>query len=359
MIIDMKEVYPGIFCIKQRGRLGIIKPSVNIYIITGKDGLVIDSGYGTRVDIKKFEKSYEEINGICRERGFENKINRILLSHAHVDHFSGLKGLRDRFGFKVIVTEDMHHIIKNSRNYRDSYKLPSPDENKAVQSILPSLSSYDPLNSENKKSVLNRFLKKIKSIYSEIESILYSCFCSIYWGITFIEHPDIIIDPESEIEINDEIWSIFCSPGHSSEHITLYNRDRGILFSGDNVLKSINVWFGPPKSDIDQYEDSLKKMIELPNLQIILPAHGNPIENPYERLKEIIDWRRKRTVDVYEIVKSCSPNKLSVNDILNILYPNDKRLKKKFAEGWVELTLYKLDKENKILRDGNRFFYDK
>jgi hypothetical protein len=72
-----------------------------------------------------------------------------------------------------------------------------------------------------------------------------------------------------------------------------------------------------------------------------------------------MDWRRKRTVDVYEIVKNSSPKKLSVNDILNMLYPNDKRLKKKFAEGWVELTLYKLEKENKVLREGNRFFYNR
>ncbi|MCL1833457.1 MAG: MBL fold metallo-hydrolase [Leptospirales bacterium] len=330
----MKEVYPGIFCIKQKGWFGIIKPSVNIYIITGKDGLVFDSGYGAGVDIKRFAKSYNKINRICRERGYENRINRILLSHAHVDHFSGLRGLRDRLGFKVIVTEEMRHIISSSKNYRDSYELP---------------------DLESKKSILSRFLKILKSIYREIEFYFYSFF----WGIKYVEYSDIIIDSETEIAINDEIWSIFCSPGHSNEHITLYNRERGILFSGDNVLKSINVWLGPPKSDIDEYEDSLKKMIELPNLKIILPAHGNPIDNPYERLKEIIDWRRKRTEDVYEIVKSSSPKKLSVNDILNILYPNDKKLKKKFAEGWVELTLYKLENENKILSDGNRFFYNK
>jgi glyoxylase-like metal-dependent hydrolase (beta-lactamase superfamily II) len=327
----MKEVYPGIFRIKQKGWFGIIKPAVNIYVITGNDGLVYDAGYGAGVDIKKFAKCYDEINRICRERGFENRIYRILLSHAHVDHFSGLKGLRDKFGFKVIVTDDMKHIISSSKNYRESYELPDP---------------------VNKKSILSPVLKRLKSVYREIEFYFYSYF----WGIDYVAYPDIIIDSETEIKINNETWDIFNSPGHSNEHIILYNADKGILFSGDNVLKSINVWLGPPKSDIDQYNDSLKKMIDLPNLKIILPAHGNPIDKPYQRLNEIIDWRTKRTEDVYEIVKKSSPKKLSVKDILNILYPDGKRLKKRFAEGWVELTLHKLEKENKILRDGNKFY---
>jgi len=328
----MKEVYPGIFCIKQKGWFGIIKPSVNIYLITGRDGLVFDGGYGARTDIKKFAKIYNEINKICRDRGFENQISRILLSHAHVDHFSGLKGLRDKFGFKVIVTEEMKHIIGNSKNYRSSYEL---------------------LDLENKKSIFRPVLKILKSIYREMEFYFYSRF----WGVTYLEHPDIIIDSETEIMINDETWHIFGSPGHSNEHITLYNIEKGVLFSGDNVLKSINVWLGPPKSDIDLYEDSLKKMTELPNLKVILPAHGSPIDRPYERLNEVISWRSKRTEDVYEIIKNSSPQKQSVKDVLDKLYPNDKKLKKKFAEGWVELTLEKLEKENKILREGKKFFY--
>jgi len=349
----MKEVYPGIFCIKEKGWFGIIKPSVNIYVITGRDGLVYDAGYGAKVDIKKFAEQYNKINNICKDRGYENTINRILLSHAHVDHFSGLKGLRDKLGFKVIVTDEMKHIISSSKNYRSSYELPDLDNIKSARPGVVDFISYELSFSYSIKSIFRRILKVLKSAFREIEFYFYSLF----WGISYVEYPDIIIDSETEIVINDETWHISGSPGHSDEHIILYNKDKGILFSGDNVLRSINVWLGPPKSDLDQYIDSLKKMIDLPNLKIILPAHGNPVDKPYERLNKIIDWRIKRTEDVYEILKNSSPKKLSVKDILEILYPNDKRLKKRFAEGWVELTLNKFEKENKILRDGDRFFY--
>lgn len=45
----MKEVYPGIFFIRESGgMLGIAKPPENIYVLAGNDGLIFDAGYGTK-----------------------------------------------------------------------------------------------------------------------------------------------------------------------------------------------------------------------------------------------------------------------------------------------------------------------
>jgi glyoxylase-like metal-dependent hydrolase (beta-lactamase superfamily II) len=173
-----------------------------------------------------------------------------------------------------------------------------------------------------------------------------------------MDDPDIIIESETTIEINNEDWEIFNSPGHSGEHITLYNRNRGILFSGDNVMNSINVWLGPPKSDLDLYEKSLLKMMNLEGLKLILPAHGSPILKPYDRLREIIEWRRKRTDDILEILKDSFPEGISIIEILEKLYPSDSRMKREFASGWVELTLQKLEKENKLTIDKENNFYE-
>ena len=43
----MKEVYPGIFLIKEKGTFGAIKPPENIYVLAGPDGIIYDAGYGT------------------------------------------------------------------------------------------------------------------------------------------------------------------------------------------------------------------------------------------------------------------------------------------------------------------------
>lgn len=332
-MLNMNEVYPGIFRITERGVLGMLKPPVNIYVITGKNGLVYDAGYGDSNSIRKFSKAYKEINRICGERGYDNHIERILLSHAHADHFSGLKNLRKRLGFRVIISHEMKKIISSSRVYRESYA---------------------PAKKKIKKTFSGLLLYFTKQVIQKFEFMIYA----LYWGVSFMDDPDILIDSETKIEINGEEWEIFSSPGHSGEHITLFNKNKGILFSGDNVLKSINVWLGPPKSDLDQYENSLKKMSGLPNLKIILPAHGSPVLKPYERLDEIISWRKKRTDDIVRILRDASPAGISVSGILERLYPSDSRMKKEFASGWIELTLQKLEKEKIIIRDKDYYFYN-
>lgn len=328
----LEEVDPGIFRITEKGILGILKPPVHVYVITGTNGLVYDAGYGDAVSIRKFSKAYKEILNICSERGVKNHIDRILPSHAHADHFSGLKRLRKKFGFRIMLTDDMHKIIRRSTAYRNSFDTADLEYKK------------------RRKSFLHVFINYINK---KIEFTIYS----IYWGISFVDDPDLIIKSETELEINNEIWEILSSPGHSTEHIILFNKSKGILFSGDNVLKSINVWLGPPKSDLDQYENSVNEISALPGLRIILPAHGSIILNPYERLREIVEWRRKRTYDVAGIIRDSSPEGLSIRDILEILYPNENRMKKNFACGWVKLTLEKLEKEKKIKCDKKQYFY--
>lgn len=327
----MKEVYPGIFVIKEKGILGSLKPPVNIYVITGPDGLIYDSGYGSRSSIKHFSRELEKINRVCLERNETNSISRILLSHAHADHYSGLKPLRKKHGLKIILTERMSQIIKSRAAYAKSFRV----EKKPVPGLIP---------------FVKRFFSGIKRF---VETGIYIR----YWGVTFVSDPDIVIKDKTTININNEEWEIFPSPGHSDDHISLYNRGKGILFSGDNVLRSVNVWLGPPRSDLDEYERTISEFMELENLQIILPAHGNVITDPYERLDQILRWRQKRTEDVKKIVLGMKSGIFTVDEILHSLYPSQGKMKREFARGWVELTVEKFIKEGLIKKgEGNEFF---
>lgn len=326
----MKEVYPGIFRITESGVLGIFKPPVNIYVIAGNNGLIYDAGYGDRFSVNSFVRQFNEIKNICHQRGEEFRVDRILLSHAHPDHFAGLKRLRGRLGLRVLISADMRSIIKSSAAYRGSYERYINDVSTPA--------------------------KRIRSMLIFLLNSFQHWIYSMYWGIYYIDDPDLIIESESAIEINNSRWEIFLSPGHSSEHITLYQRKSGILFSGDNILDGINVWLGPPKSDLDQYEKTLKRIMKLKNLKIIFPAHGEPLLNPYKRITEILHWRKKRTEDVIMILKSAE-HAVSVNEVACYLYPSDSRIKKSFALGWIELTLEKLVNTGRAVRTDDRYIF--
>ena len=194
-----------------------------------------------------------------------------------------------------------------------------------------------------RKNIIRKFLNFLRNFGSRL-------FYRRIYGVSFLNDPDEIIDDNSEISINGEKWKIFPSPGHSLDHISLYNEEKGILFSGDNVLRSITTWLGPPESNINEYINSIKKIENLPNLKLILSAHGSPIENPRERLAEILEHREVRRQQVLNIINENSKEGISPKDIIKILYSKGGRFLHQVARGWVVLTLKMLEEQQLITR---------
>lgn len=97
------------------------------------------------------------------------------------------------------------------------------------------------------------------------------------------------------------IWT----PGHSPGHICLYDRSRGILFTGDHILPSIspNVSAIPGQTEnpLSEFISSLGKFEELTDDIIVLPAHKSPFSGLRGRIGELRkhhDQRSKNVIDV-------------------------------------------------------------
>ena len=170
------------------------------------------------------------------------------------------------------------------------------------------------------------------------------------FGLTLINNPDLTIPENCEISINGENWRIFPSPGHASDHISLYNEKKGVLFSGDNVLRTITTWLGPPDSDLEDYIKSIEEISNLKNIQLILGAHGSPITNPTERLAEILEHRKERLKQIENLIVDSSENGITPSEIVEHLYPGEGMWKHSIARGYVVLTLEYLEKLEKISR---------
>ncbi|MBT7697646.1 MAG: MBL fold metallo-hydrolase [Desulfobacterales bacterium] len=192
---------------------------------------------------------------------------------------------------------------------------------------------------ENEGSISSgNILKKVlvKLLYSLADAF----FIKLY-GISFLSEFE-IVNYDKLIYINDEPWQIIHTPGHCEDHIALYNEKTGVLFSGDNVMRSITTWLGPPRSDIGSYVKSMKTLLELPKLEIILSAHGSPVTNPRERLKEIIKHREDRTQEVLDIIKTAGNSGISAKNIIKKMYTKEEMFKRLSSRGWVSLTLKQL-----------------
>ncbi|MHA1284238.1 MAG: MBL fold metallo-hydrolase [Promethearchaeota archaeon] len=321
----MKEVYPNIFLIKERGSFGVIKPPENVYILAGQDGLIYDAGYGNKKTVKYLIKQIKKIEEKYKTEGKEFKITRVLPSHAHPDHFAGLKLLKKYLGVNIVLTDKMAKIIRSKKDFKKFFE---PDPLKDFLTI---------------RSFGQRIIDKI-------EWKTWRFFYYKIYGLSFIKDPDLIIEENCELEINGEKWRVFPSPGHSPDHISLYSEEKGILFSGDNVLRSITTWLGPPHCDIDDYIKSIEYIKSLPNLKLILPSHGSPFENPRQRIEEILNHRKERYEQVLSIIRENKDSGVEMYDIVDILYPGVDKIMRNTARGWICLTLKKLELENKIRR---------
>ncbi len=322
----MNEILPDIFVVSERGAFGAVKPEINVYVLAGHDGLIFDAGYGSRGAVRHLVREVHAIGERFRMQGRPFSVRRILTSHAHPDHFSGLRPLRKELGLRVVLTHRTAEIIASKASFYRSY-----DADDAADLLV-------------RRGAAGR-------MWNAVLQALFHGFYDRIYGLSFVPDPDEIIPDSTVLKINGEEWSVFPSPGHASDHISLYNRERGVLFTGDNVLRSITTWLGPPNSDLEAYIASLERMLELPKLDMILTAHGSPVINPKARIREIIDFRRQRTAQVREIVEQ-SRFGATADEIIRTLYAGEGRFKHEMVRGWVALTLRLLESRGMVKRSG-------
>jgi glyoxylase-like metal-dependent hydrolase (beta-lactamase superfamily II) len=321
----MKEVYPGIFLITEKSRFKAFKPPENIYILAGSDGLIYDAGYGDIKNIKYVYREVKKVKELYHDRNENFNLKRVLPSHAHPDHFSGLIALRKYLGVKIVLTKNTANIIRNKQSYQKFFRGNIYEDYLRLKTLR-------------------------ERIKEHIENIGTYVFYNKFFGLKYVSDPDLIIDSDSTITINEEDWKVFPSPGHTPDHISLYNEDKGILFAGDNILKEITTWLGPPDSNIIDYINTIKNIQQLPNLKLIFTAHGNPITNPKGRINEILKHREERTQQVLHLIKKNSIDGISPRQIVLKLYSQNSRMIRQIARGWVVLTLKMLEKQHLIKR---------
>jgi glyoxylase-like metal-dependent hydrolase (beta-lactamase superfamily II) len=99
-------------------------------------------------------------------------------------------------------------------------------------------------------------------------------------------------------------WEVVIGRGHSPEHACLYDRDRNVLISGDQILPTISpnisVWPTEPLANpLQDFLDSIDRLEEtLDENVLVLPAHGKPFRGAHARLEEL----RKEHTDRLDVL---------------------------------------------------------
>ena len=87
--------------------------------------------------------------------------------------------------------------------------------------------------------------------------------------------------------------SVVSTPGHTPDHVALFDPRSGSLFTGDTVLGRGTSVIDPPEGDLAAYLRSLRKLREL-SPRTIYPGHGPVVLRAVAKLDEYLDHRAMR-----------------------------------------------------------------
>ena len=157
--------------------------------------------------------------------------------------------------------------------------------------------------------------------------------------------------PDIPLSDGDRVGSLVAvhTPGHASDHLC-YARPDGLLFSGDHVMGWCTTVVGPPpRGNMVAFFSSLQRLIERED-RLYLPGHGPALPDPRPYVREILDRRMAREVEVEAAVRNGMSNPA---EIAASLYPKKTHpVLRRAAERNVLSHLSKLLAEGRVREDG-------
>lgn len=235
--------------------------TTNVFFIDDSPKTLVDTGIKTDASFEMLKKQMEGV-------GFSiGSIERILITHGHIDHYGQAKKLSSLSGAPIYI---------------------HPKEYGRIRSIIHSFGSLKSILLRNgiPEGLVHQAIRFIESAQKMADS-LDEAF--------FLEDGDSV--PFSSMTLK----TIHC-PGHSPGLICLYWPEKRTLFTGDHLLKEITpnpVLYVPDNKiplrypGLNEYLSSLQKVEGL-EVDLLLPGHGEEVDDPKGLIRKIMKHHQER-----------------------------------------------------------------
>ena len=113
-------------------------------------------------------------------------------------------------------------------------------------------------------------------------------------------------------------WNITAlhTPGHTANHMCFHLQEENTVFVGDHIMAWATTVISPPDGDVRHYIESLKKVAALAP-DILVPTHGPWVKNAVPFIRGIITHRRMREG---QIMKQLAAGVETIDDLVAQMY---------------------------------------
>jgi len=282
---DVTEVAPGIL----RLQLPISMPGlghVNCYALEDERGFtLVDPGLPSPEEFAALEARLASI-GVPVSR-----VHTVVVTHSHPDHFGGAGRLRILNGAEIVA----------DRHFRTIFDPFDDDSAELIDTLAPKFDEdgFD-------IAEFGRYLISDGEIptmparhapwgglipFPSREEILHMRSWDALSKEGFVNpQPTTRLDDAQVITLGRREWVAVHTPGHTGDHLCLWDPANGVLLSGDHVLPTITPHISGMSTSADSLADyiaALDKVAGLGGVTHVLPAHGHPFGDLPGRVADI------------------------------------------------------------------------
>jgi glyoxylase-like metal-dependent hydrolase (beta-lactamase superfamily II) len=239
--------------------------AVNVYAIDGgaEGGCVlIDGGWAVVEAQNALEAALGELGWDFAD------IRRILVTHAHRDHYTLGIALQRALGTRVAI----------GIGERENVEVAMLEATSSATRVLPALGA-------------GHLIDEWDSLYT-LEDRIRS---TSSFGL-----PDEWIADDQVLDAGTRTLTAIRTPGHTQGHLCFLDPAAAVLFTGDHVLPSITPSIGfeaaRPENPLGDFLRSLRLLLTHPDA-MMLPAHGAPTDSVHKRVHELLAHHEDRLTD--------------------------------------------------------------
>lgn len=255
-------------------------------LLDGNKPTLVDTGSNMEQSNADLVAALESVRDDFGESVRWEDIERIIISHGHIDHHGGLSFVREKTGAQVgihaldrrIINKYEERVVVSTKNLRVYLERAG-------------------VNADHISHLMEMYGFFKRSIQSQ--------------SIDFLLEEDQPLDG----------MQFYHVPGHCPGQVCIQLGD--VMLTADHILSRITPHQAPESithyTGLGHYLESLKKIQKVPGIRLALGGHEDPIHDIYERIELIQADHDEKLNRILDIIHA-SPEPMTISDVSKAMY---------------------------------------